>query len=227
MNPTEHLGKRLEETSDPRAYLLDVWTWIDDQIKAMRKERKKFRKGTGTPRHPGTDEDIEDVATKVIKEQAESGEIGDSDNAPEASNEEKIQKIYESAKKLRVDEKTAQAWAEETVRSGRRVLLKSVTLGHRDAFFDVESVNDVIEVWINDQHPFYEHLIEVLTSESESQTPEEVVQSLQKAAFTLQMLLVAWARHEDKAPSGIKDTLKDFRMDWGREARKFLNVIES
>ena len=219
--------ERLEDTSDPRAHLLDVWTWIDDQITAMRKERKKFRKGTGTPRHPQTDENIEDAATKVIVEQAKSGDTGDSDNAPEASDEEKIQKIIDSAKKMRVNEQTAQEWAEETVRSGRRVLLKSVTLGHRDAFFDVESVNDVIEVWINDQHPFYEHLIEVLNSESENLTREEVFQCLQKAAFTLQMLLVAWARHEDKAPSGIKDTLKDFRMDWGREARKFLNVIES
>ena len=219
--------ERLENSSDLRAHLLDVWTWIDDQITAMRKERRKFRKGTGTPRHPQTDENIETVATKVIEEQAKSGDTGDSDNAPKASDEEKIQKIIESAKKVRVNEQTAQEWAEETVRSGRRVLLKSVTLGHRDAFFDVESVNDVIEVWINDQHPFYEHLIEVLNSESENQTPEEVFQCLQKAAFTLQMLLVAWARHEDKAPSGIKDTLKDFRMDWGREARKFLNVIES
>ena len=219
--------ERLENSSDLRAHLLDVWTWIDDQIKAMRKERKKFRKGTGTPRHPQTDENIEAVATKVIEEQAKSGDTGDSDNAPAVSDEEKIQKIIESAKKVRVNEQTAQEWAEETVRSGRRVLLKSVTLGHRDAFFDVESVNDVIEVWINDQHPFYEHLIEVLNSESENQTPEEVFQCLQKAAFTLQMLLVAWARHEDKAPSGIKNTLKDFRMDWGREARKFLNVIES
>ena len=124
-------------------------------------------------------------------------------------------------------EETAQEWAEETVRSGRRVLLKSVTLGHQDAFFDVESVNDVIEVWFNDQHPFHEHLVKVLVSESEDQTPEEVVKRLQKAAFTLRMLLVAWARHEDKAPAGMKDTLKDVRMDWGREARKFLNVIES
>ena len=229
-DPSETLGAfrdRLKETSDPRAHLLEVWTWIDAQIKRMRDEREKITKGTGTARHPQTDEEIEDVATTIINEQTERGETGDSDTAPKTSREEKIQQIVKSAKKVRVGEETAQEWAEETVRSGRRVLLKSVTLGHQDAFFDVESVNDVIEVWFNDQHPFHEHLIKVLVSESEDQTLEEVVKRLQKAAFTLRMLLVAWARHEDKAPAGMKDTLKDVRMDWGREARKFLNVIES
>ena len=219
---------RLQETSDPRAHLLEVWDWIDAQIKRMRRERQKIiGKGTGTLRHPQTGEEIEDSATKVINEQAARGEKGHSDNAPETSRQEKIQQIAESAKQVRVGEETAQEWAEETVHSGRRVLLKSVTLDHKDAFFNVESVNDVIVVWLNDQHPVHEHLIEVLTAASEDQTPEEVVERLQKAAFTLRMLLVAWARHEDKAPGGMSDTLQDFRMDWGREARKFLNVIES
>ena len=74
--------ERLAETSDPKAYLLEVWIWIDDQIKRMRKERQKIREGTRTPRHPQTEEEIEDVATKVIKEQMERGETGDTDRAP-------------------------------------------------------------------------------------------------------------------------------------------------
>lgn len=219
--------ERLEESSDPRVHLLDVWIWIDDQIKRMRKERSKIREGTGTPRHPQTEEEIEDVATKVIREQTERGETGDTDRAPETTPEDKIEQIVESAKQVRVGEETAQEWAEEVVRSGRRVLLKSVTLGHRDAFFDVESVNDVIEVWLNDKHPVHEHLIEVVTAANEDESLEDLLKRLQKAAFTLRMLLVAWARNEDKAPSAMKDTLEDVRMDWGREARKFLEVIES
>ena len=230
-DPGESFGEfreRLKETGDSREHLLDVWIWIEAQITRMRSERRKIMKGTGpAPRHPQTGEGIEDAATKVINEQMERGETGDSDNAPEMSSEEKIQQIVESAKQVRVGEKTAQAWAEETVRSDRRVLLKSVTLGHQDAFFDVESVNNVIEVWLNDQHPVHEHLIEVVTTQIEEETPEELVERLRKAAFTLRMLLVAWARHEDKAPMGMKDMLEDVRMDWGREARKFLSVIES
>ena len=219
--------ERLENTSDPIAHLLDVWIWIDDQIRRMRSERSRITKGTGTSRHPQTEEEVEDVATNVINEQTERGETGDTDKAPETSFEEKIEQIVESAKQVRVGEDTAHKWAEEIVRSGRRVLLKSVTLGHRDAFFDVESVNDVIEVWLNDTHPVHQHLIEVVTAGSEGDSSEDLAKRLQKAAFTFRLLLLAWARHEDKAPVGMKDTLEDVRMDWGREARKFLNVIET
>ena len=220
--------ERLVETDDPKSHLLDVWIWIDGQIRQMKDERKKIMKGTGPkPRHPQTGEEVEDVATKVINEQMERGEEGESDQAPATSSEEKIKQIVESVKQVRVVEKIAQEWAEETVRSGRRVLMKSVTLGHKDAFFDVQSVNDVIEVWLNDKHPVHEHLIEVLIEEVEEQTPEELSERLSKAAFTLRLLLIAWARHEDKATVGIKGTLEDVRMDWGREARKFVDVIES
>ena len=230
-DPGETFGdfrERLEETDDPRYHLLEVWNWIDDQIGRMRSERAKIMKGTGPQsRHPQTGEEVEDVATNIINEQAKSGETGDSDKVPETSDEEKIHQLVESAKQVKVNEELAQKWAEETVLTGRRVLLKEVTLGHGDAFFDVESVNDVIEVWLNDKHPVYEHLIDVLGSHIEDQTSEELDRRLQKAAFTLRMLLIAWARYEDKAPTGMKDSLKDFRMDWGREARKFLDVIES
>lgn len=229
-DPGESIGafrERLNETADPRTHLIDVWTWIDNQIKRMRKEREKIRKGTRTHRHPQTEEELEDVATKIINEQTERGETGATDRAPKTSSEEKIQQIVNSAKQVKVGEETARKWAEQIVRSGRRVLLKSVTLGHRDAFFEINSVNDVIEVWLNDQHPVHEHLIEVLSTEVDNQTAEELVRRLLKAAFTLRLLLVAWARDEDKAPSGMKDTLQDVRMDWGREARKFLSVIES
>ena len=230
-DPDETFGafrERLKEDSDPRLHLLDVWTWIDNQIRAMRRERQKIRKGArSVPRHPQTGVEPEGSATSIMNQQKEKGETGASDKAPEISNEEKTQQITESVKQVRVNEKTAQTWAEETVRSGRRVLLKSVNLGHQDAFFDVESVNNVIEVWLNDRHPVHQHLIEVVSAQVEDETPEELAERLQKAAFALQMLLIAWARYEDKAPAGMKDSFEDFRMDWGREARKFLSVIES
>ena len=230
-DPDEPLGdfrERLKQTDDPRYHLLDVWIWIDDQIRRMKAERRKIMTGTGPkPRHPQTGEEVEDVATKVINEQTRRGETGKSDHALETSSEEKIKQIIESAKQVRVVEKIANEWAEETVRSGRRVLMKSVTLGHKDAFFNVQSVNDVIEVWLNEKHPVHEHLIEVLIADVEEQTPEELSERLEKAAFTLRLLLIAWARHEDKAPSEMKGILEDVRMDWGREGRKFLDVIES
>ena len=224
----EEFRERLEATSDPRFRLLEVWNWIEEQIGRMRKERGKLRKGArGGSRHPDTDVTIEDAATVIINEQSARGEKGDSDNAPPTNRDEKIAQIVASAKQVRVDENIAREWAEQTVDSGRRVLLKSVTLGHRDAFFDVESVNDVIEVWLNDQHPVHEHLIDVLAAGTTDLSEEEAKKRLETAAFTLYMLFIAWARQEDKAPSGAKDSFEDFRMDWGREARKFLKVFET
>ena len=102
------------------------------------------------------------------------------------------------------------------------MLLKSVTLGHQDAFFDVESVNDVIEVWLNDQHPVHEHLIEVVAAEIEDQTPEVLIERLQKAAFTLRMLFVAWARHEDKAPAGMKGHARGCPNGLGKRSAQVL-----
>ena len=226
----EEFRERLKVIGDPRFWLLEIWNWIERQLGRMRAERKKRRDGTRGIRHtshPDTDVILEDASTVVINEQSAHGEKGDSDQAPDMGRDEKIDEIVKSAKQVQVDEDTARKWAEETVDRGRRVLLKSVTLGHKDAFFDVESVNNVIEVWLNDQHPVHEHLIDVLTSETSDLSEDEAKKRLETAAFTLQLLFIAWARQEDKAPSGAKDSFEDFRMDWGREARKFLKVFET
>lgn len=217
--------ERLEETGDDRAYLVEIWDWIEKQIREMRKERKKIRKGARGSRHPQTGTEIEDVATTVINADPKEG---DSDRAPKATDEEKIQQIVDH-RPNRVDASTAREWAEETVGNHRRVLTKSVSLGHGNpAFFEVESVADVIEIWLNDRHPVHERLIEVVDASSEDQTAEQLGRRLQEAAFTLRMLLIAWARLEDKTPSGQwKESVRDVRADWGRETRKFLSVIES
>ena len=221
--------ERLHETGDLRAHLIEIWDWIDNQIIRMRKERTTRMKGTGSKggRHPDTGSAVEDIATDILNEQAEEGITGGSDRNPKATPEEKIEKITESAIQRRVEETTARQWAEETVHSGRRVLLKEVNLGHKDAFFDIDTVNDIIEIWVNENHPVYKHLVEVIDAETEGQSQHQLSERLDKAAFTLKMLLSAWARYEDKAPAGMKDIIRDYRMDWGREARKFFEVMES
>ena len=229
--PDESYGtvrERLKETDDPRAKLVEVWEWIDEQIQRMRAERKKIMKGTGTSRsrHPNTGEEVEDVATNVIREQAERDIVGTSDQAPSTTPEEKIAQIVDSAKLRHVDEPLALEWAEETVHSDRRVLMKSVTLGHKNAFFDVSSVNDIIEVWLNDGHPVYEHLIEAITDFEGDESSSDLSSRLERASFALKMILIAWARHEDKVGSFQKEQLQDMRTDWGREARNFLRTIE-
>ena len=217
---------RLEEDGDPRFHLVEIWEWMDNQIKSMRRERKKIRKGT-RPRHPQTQRDIEDVATDVVKEQVAHGDKGVSDEAPKISIGEKRRRLEDSMRDHRVDLDIAADRAAEIADKGRRVLIQPGKLGPTTAFFDVESVGDVIQVWLNEAHPVYEHLIDVLRADEVEFTAEDLLSRLQKADFTLRMLLVAWARYEDKLPSGNRQEALEMRIDWGREARRFLDVIES
>lgn len=218
--------ERLEEDGDPRFHLVEIWEWMDDQIRGMRRERKKIRKGT-RPRHPQSQRDIEDVATDVVKEQVARGDKGVSDTVPQIGTDEKRRRLEDSLKNHRVDVHTAVERAAEIVDRGRRVLIQPGKLGATTAFFDVESVGDVIQVWLNETHPVYEHLIDVLRADEGEPSTEDLMSRLQKADFTLRMLLVAWARYEDKLPPGNRQGTLEMRMDWGREARRFLEVIES
>ena len=219
--------ERLEEEGDPRFHLVEIWQWIGEQITQMRQERRKIVKGARRERHahPETKKDIEDVATDVVEEQKAQGQLGASDQAPLIGDEEKKRQLEESLKGHQVDPQTAKSRATEMVDKGRRVQIQAGRLDS-SAFFGVESVGNVIQVWLNDRHPAYQHLIEVLMGDEESSV-DDLELRLQKADFTLQMLLVAWARYEDKLPKVDRERAQDMRMDWGREARRFLEVIES
>ena len=221
--------ERLEETDDPRRHLIEVWGWIDDQIKSMRREYATMTKGVRGKRHPHpqTGEDVEDVATRVIRQQAKDGRKGETDRAPTMSDEEKKAKIIETAMQKKVDEPTAQRWARETVDGKRRVLIKSVNLDNPHAFFNVEWANDVVEIWLNGNHAVHQHLIEILSEDTEDTDREELVDRIGRAAFTFRMMLVAWGRYEDKTPKDLKLQVEDMRSDWGREIREFLKAIES
>ena len=230
-DPGENYGdllERLREDQDDRAHLVEVWQWIEDQIKRMRSERKQIMRGTGTSRsrHPNTGEKVEDVATNIIREQAERGTLGDSDKAPDISPEDKLSQLVDSAKRKKVDEPTARKWAEEIMRTGRRVSIESTHFTHTNAFFEVESINDIIAVWLNDNHPVHEHLIEVVRDLTGDEDTDDLKRRLERASFTLQMMLIAWARYEDKLGSEQKEDLQDVRTDWGREARNALRSIE-
>lgn len=218
---------RLKDEQDAGAYFVEIWDWMNEQIRRMRAERSKVVKGARKgSRHPQSATDIEDVATNIVEEQKAKGEKGATDMAPPIDDEEKRKALETSLKEHDVDSPTALARAIEIVDRGRRVLIESVRLNNQHAFFDVKPVGDVIEVLLNESHPVYEHLIDVLRS-GDGEGAEDLASRLQTADFTLRMLLIAWARYEDKLPHGDRIQATDARMDWGREARKFLEVIES
>ena len=218
--------ERLEQEGDPRFHLVEIWQWIGEQVTQMRKERRKIVKGARERHsHPESQKDIEDVATDIVKAQTAEGQLGASDQAPQIDDGEKREQIEKSLRSHQVDAQTAKARAIETVDKGRRVQIEAGRVDS-SAFFSVESVGNIIQVWLNDRHPAYEHLIEVLMDD-EGSSAEDLERRLQKADFTLRMLLVAWARYEDKLTKTDRARAGEMREDWGREARQFLKVIES
>lgn len=226
---------RLRDENDPDAELLEIWNWMKEQISRMRSEREKLVKGAREKynRHenPSTKETVEDVSTVVIQEQVANGEKGESDTAPKISKKDKVEQLQKSALNRNVPKEDAKEWSQETVNYGRKIQIKPVSLGHEDAFFDVESVNDVIVIWLNQDHPVYTHLLGNLEDDShelafvDDANVINLLKKLKTADFALYMVLIAWARYEDKLPIGMKDSHKDIRMDWGREARRFLNAV--
>ena len=217
----------LKNIDDPSGYLIEIWNWIDDQIKEMRRHYDEMKRGARSARHTGRDSDATALATEVIEEQKARGDEGGTDKEPALSPDEKIQIIEQSMLSKRIDSDMAHKWAEETVTLGRRVIFKEVLLDHDHAFFQVEFTNDVIEVWINTRHLVHKHLIDVLNIDPEPGSDKYLRERLERASFTLRMLLIAWARYEDKATSEIRETLRDTRIDWGREARDFFRALES
>lgn len=218
------LLERLRATGDYRAHLMEVWTWIKEQITAMRRERKAIVKGArGRTRHPDTGQDVEDAATGVIKNQPVKD--GTTDQPLSITPEEKEDQIKQSLEDHKIPATEADIIAKDTVIKGRRVIFQSVPGTNTRMFFHVRSVGDVIEVLLNANHAVHRHLFEAL--DDDSSDSEGLSERLRKASFSLKMLLIAWARYEDKLPLEEKQRAEDVRMDWGREARDFLQTYES
>ena len=199
------LLERLRATGDYRAHLMEVWNWIKDQITAMRRERRAIVKGVrGRTRHPDTGQDVEDAATGVIKNQPEKD--GTTDQPLGITQEEKEDQIKQSLEDHRIATNDAAIIAKDTVIKGRRVIFQSVQGTDTRMFFNVNSVGDVIEVFLNANHAVYRHLFEALDDDPSDR--EGLSERLNKASFSLKMLLIAWARYEDKRKRPVNPTLQ-------------------
>lgn len=100
------------------------------------------------------------------------------------------------------------------------------------AFFDVKTQGGIIFITLNNSHPAYTYLNEVLEEEipyaNEQEECDEKVKELRNKFLYvregLKLLLTSWARYEDEAPDGrIKNQVKEVRWNWGSMARDFFN----
>lgn len=218
---------RLEETRDPKQYLIPIWNHIKAQINRMRDKRKQYMKNTRSQRHDGTSRDPAREASKVIDIQRSHSQEGKTDKAEPLDPDAKVELIIPVIQKNPdIDDNGARQWAQQIVDDNLKVEIVSISPGHRNAFFVVELVNNILFVELNQSHPAFEHLIDVLESSYDDMSIDELRERIEKANYFFRILLVAWARYEDKSSPKMRKILQDVRMDWGMEARKFIQEIE-
>ena len=90
------------------------------------------------------------------------------------------------------------------------------------AFFTVESKQGgVTNVVFNSNHPFFDQIIKTLRPDPEDDTEQQLLQRVNMASDTLQIVFAAWARYEIEE-ARQKGKLADMRQEWGKMTRDFL-----
>lgn len=87
------------------------------------------------------------------------------------------------------------------------------------AFFDVSAKGKTIEISINESHPLFFYLNELLFSLIENENHDSNLM----ASKTIELIMVAWAKHESEQPDGVRrNKIEEARIDWGKNARDIL-----
>ena len=220
--------RRMIEDGDTRVPLLDIKKQIDNCITTMRKRVKKnvHRRGK---RHTDDENAKADAkVTAAIERRVDEGSVGTSDIIAESGTQEEHQKIQMESliEKHHFDEPSARKIVEVGKDNKVRVIVSSQST---PAFFDVEPFPNVIQVVLNDEHPVYSHLYELLHPEPEEIDQDEYFSEdemrtrLAKATAAFHILIYAWARYEDEQTDKAKRAVRNSRIEWGKYAEEFFD----
>ena len=118
-------------------------------------------------------------------------------------------------------DETAQKIADAVVRRNRKVVFLTKAMeGY--TFFNVEhKQGGLTAIVFNTNHPFHEQLIESLQPEVGEETDSQLIDRVEKAADTIELLFAAWARYEMEEIRQ-QSRLFEMRQEWGKMARFFL-----
>ncbi len=218
------LKERLREDEDPTAPLLDIIHLIDRRLRQLRKAIQIQTKGTraGRRRHGRSPEER---GTEVTKQRQDEGHRGESDEGEDLSPDERKERLAEELEESGLSRRQAGELAAQTIDEGLKYTFQTADLEGR-AFFTVKPVAGEIVIKLNVNHPAYKNLVEILEDDaSEEVEIAELVERLNRAAYGLKLLLMAWARFEDEAGTTKRKTdIQDLRTDWGRYAAQFLEA---
>ena len=216
--------RRMEEEGDHRVHLLDLRKQIENAIKLMRPRVRQARHRRGLRHDLDEDQKADAKATAAIRRRMEEGHRGDSDRAGESGTEEeqKETQVDSLVQKHHLDQGDALRRIDKTIRTGNRVRWIQSAQSSA-AFFDVESLPNVVQVALNTKHPVFSHLYDIMHPESDELTEEEVRERLAKAAAAFHILIYSWARYEDEQTERARRQVRDARVEWGKYAEEFFD----
>ena len=224
--------KRMRDTGDYRARLIDLHQQITRCITVLRKRVAEAKRPRGR-RHgeAETEEKKADTqATVVIERREREGQEGTSDKKGKTGTveEHKQEQIESLTSKHQMDPDAALETVDETIRTGSRVRWIQSEL-NSPAFFDVEPLPNVVQVVFNKQHPVHSHFWEVMHPEADADGEEEpsvddLQERLERAAMAFRVLIYSWARYEEEQTERELRRVRNARIEWGKYAEDFFDV---
>ena len=216
--------RRMEADGDYRVHLLDLRMQIEKAIRLMRHRVRQAKQRRG-PRHVlDEDQKADAKATNAIRRRIEEGHEGESDRAGEAGTEEehKEAQIESLVEKHHLDHKDALQRIDEAIRMNSRVRWIQSAQSSA-AFFDVESLPNIIQVALNTNHPVYSHLYDIMHPDVDELAEDEVRERLARTAAAFRVLIYSWARYEEEQIDRARRQVRDARVEWGKYAEEFFD----
>lgn len=216
-NPGD-VRRRLEEEGNQAALLWELRRQIMCMIKLMRRRvRERVKRRHSRPDDEKAKADAK--ATATIKRLIEEGKLGISDEkALSGTIQEHQAEQIRSLLRYLFNEEEARLEVELTKDNKVRWIVASLS---SPAFFEVEILPGVVQVVLNDNHPVFSHLYDLIDVDADDLTEDEIRDRLAKATAAFRVLIYSWARYEDESIDKAKRTVQNARIEWGNYAAEF------
>lgn len=215
--------RELEDNKDPAAYLLDIVTEINNNLGEMRKKISAQANSNVQAEKRSGLRNAEKAASDSTKERQNSGHQGTSDEDESLPEEVRKKQLQQTLIDNGYAEDDARKIAESLVDQKSKYRFEAKSL-EGPSFFSIRPQAGILIIYLNDEHPAYRHLIELLTDDiDDNESVASLRHRLAKARDGLFLLFAAWARFEDEQiDDRTRERLQDIRTDWGKVARAFL-----
>ncbi|MFD2891189.1 ATP-binding protein [Flavobacterium chuncheonense] len=214
----EEINDEFDE-EDPKKVLVNIILDINSKLSTIRSLIQSQKEGSGgeKARHTKDSNTPESIATDASEKRESEGKKSVSDNNPHIKDQD-IDIVTEELK----DEGLSEEEIENLIKFDEKYVISSTSLDS-DAFFSVNVKYDKVLVQLNVNHPAYRNLMEIL-DDNELSTEMSYEERLKKASLGIKLLLLSWARYEDEQIGNFKERAQQFRREWGKVARDFMDI---